>query len=36
MTLNQGYLIAKGASFGLFYFCKAFLPKDLIFEELKI
>lgn len=28
--------IQKGISFGSFYLCKNFLPKDLIFEELQI
>ena len=28
--------IQKGVSFGSFYLCRNFLPKDLIFEELKI
>lgn len=28
--------IQKGVSFGSFYLCKNFLPKDLIFEELNI
>lgn len=28
--------IQKGISFGSFYLCRNFLPKDLIFEELKI
>jgi hypothetical protein len=28
--------IQKGISFGSFYLCRKFLPKDLIFEELKI
>lgn len=28
--------IQKGVSFGSFYLCKNFLPKDLIFEELQI
>ena len=28
--------IQKGVSFGSFYLCKDFLPKDLIFEELEI
>ena len=28
--------VQKGVSFGSFYLCRAFLPKDLIFEELKI
>lgn len=27
--------IQKGVSFGSFYLCKDFLPKDLIFEELE-
>ena len=26
----------KGVSFGSFYLCRNFLPKDLIFKELKI
>lgn len=28
--------IQKGVSFGSFYLCKDFLPKDLIFEELEV
>lgn len=28
--------IQKGISFASIYICKNFLPKDLIFEELKI
>lgn len=28
--------IQKGVSFGSFYLCKNFLPKDLIFEELDV
>lgn len=28
--------IQKGVSFGSFYLCKNFLPKDLIFEELQV
>lgn len=28
--------IQKGVSFGSFYLCRNFLPKDLIFKELKI
>ena len=28
--------VQKGVSFGSFYLCRNFLPKDLIFEELKI
>ena len=28
--------IQKGVSFGSFYLCKNILPKDLIFEELKV
>lgn len=27
--------VQKGVSFGSFYLCRSFLPKDLIFEELK-
>ena len=27
--------IQKGVSFGSFYLCRNFLPKDLIFEELE-
>lgn len=28
--------IQKGVSFGSFYLCRKFLPKDLIFEELEV
>ena len=28
--------VQKGVSFGSFYLCKDFLPKDLIFEELQL
>jgi hypothetical protein len=28
--------IQKGVSFGSFYLCRNFLPKDLIFEELEV
>lgn len=28
--------IQKGVSFGSFYLCRKFLPKDLIFEELQV
>ncbi len=28
--------IQKGISFGSFYLCRNFLPKDLIFEELEV
>ena len=28
--------VQKGVSFGSFYLCRDFLPKDLIFEELKV
>ena len=33
MPINKGYLQAKTTNI---YICKDFLPKDLIFEELKI
>ena len=28
--------VQKGVSFGSFYLCRNFLPKDLIFEELEV
>ena len=33
---SEKKVVQKGVSFGSFYLCRKFLPKDLIFEELKI